>query len=369
MLSIYKFTFFRWASVLIGLLFSFAMNDSLAEPYLAYKTNNPCSACHVNPTGGGMRNSFGVIYGNTILPARSNDSVVDFSDLGNGIGIGGNLRANFEYSSPEIGEDFQGFETESGQIYLSVRPKGSKLSFYIDELVAPNNASSREAFVMYDFDENTYLKFGEMLVPFGIRLQDESAFVRVATQSSFANSDNGLELGLNRNDWHFIFTLNNGTSASNNNDDQFRYSAQGEYLGGPWRIGSGAMINNFDDGDRTVFNVFGGGTAGKFTFLSELAFIEDDTITNVDGDSLGQVAAFAEVNFEAQKGLNLKLSYDMLDQDTDAEESVISRLSGIVEYTPISNFQVRGGVRLTTDDADNSGQETDDVFIQGHVYF
>ena len=58
------------------------------EPYLAVRTGLKCSACHVNRTGGGMRNDFGAAYAGGTLPMTTegfqfqNRALNDFIKMG-----------------------------------------------------------------------------------------------------------------------------------------------------------------------------------------------------------------------------------------------------------------------------------------------
>ena len=334
---------------LVALVFSLALlslamriESANADPYLAFKTGNTCSACHVNPIGGGARNSYGAYYGSQVLPANKGEaSAFDLGKISDSILFGGDLRFNLDKrdSDSEDG-DSQSFNTQSGQIYLSVQPKNSRFSFYLDQQVSPGAAVSREAFVLAKLKGRHYLKLGKIMLPYGIRLEDDSAFIRQASQINFDNSDNGVELGLEYAHLVVNFALSNGTSSSGNDDENFQYTSRIETFHPNWRLGASAVLNDSEAGDRTMYNVFAGANWLGFTFLAELDRIEDSSSVNAFGSSTLQTAGLFEVNKELGPGINLKLTEEFLDPDDDIEHHIeleVTRLAGHSDGTVTAN--------------------------------
>jgi hypothetical protein len=136
--------------VMLGLLLN--VNTVQAEPYLAIKNNMKCSTCHVNPLGGGLRTSFGNIYGHTQLPQKVGDfSSAEMGKISSFLGLGGNLRYNAEHSSDDADNTSSTFRVDSAQLYLAITPTDTGLTFYLDQQVAPGAAVNREAYLQYNF--------------------------------------------------------------------------------------------------------------------------------------------------------------------------------------------------------------------------
>ncbi|GGY86025.1 hypothetical protein GCM10011613_33800 [Cellvibrio zantedeschiae] len=354
----------------------FLFNSTFAEPYLAFKNNLPCSACHINPIGGGARNTYGAYYGTNVLPQNGGSPILfDAGNLSETFRIGANFRANYEKtdfdknSAVQTTEDSRGFQTQTGQIYIVFQPKDSRFSLYIDEQVAPGGALNRETFVLAKLIDNHYLKAGKIMLPYGIRLQDDSAFIRQASGINFNNSDNGVELGLQYTHAIINLAVTNGSSGLTNDDKRMQYLLRSEYIGNNWRAGASAIMNDAELGHRTMYNIFGGFNWLGFTFLAEVDQIKDESVSHVPGAYETQRVSFFEVNRELFKGLNLKLTTEYLDPDTHINENQRNRHSLLLEYTPFANIQIRGGVRSGKDIPQRVQGNYSNVFAQVHFYY
>lgn len=352
--------------------------QSFAEPYLAFKNNLPCAACHVNPIGGGARNTYGAYYGTNVLPQNGGSPVLfDAGNLSETFRVGANFRANYEQTEFDndsrtkaaASQDSQGFQTQTGQIYLVLQPKDSRFSLYIDEQVAPGGALNRETFVLARLMDGSYFKAGKIMLPYGIRLQDNSAFIRQASGINFNNSDNGVELGLQYTQALINFAVTNGSSGLTNDDKRMQYLLRSEYIGNNWRAGASAIVNDAELGQRTMYNIFGGFNWLGLTFLAEVDQIKDESVSHVVGSYETQRVSFFEVNRELFKGLNLKLTTEYLDPDTHIAENQRTRHSLLVEYTPFANIQIRGGVRSGKDIPQRVQGNYSNLFAQVHFYY
>lgn len=337
-----------------------------AEPYLAIKNGVKCSACHVNPIGGGLRAAFGNIYGQQMLPEKASEMISpDLGKIADWLNTGANFRFNGQHISDDAGNDASTFTVDSAQVYLAVTPKSSPLTLYIDQQVAPGAAVNREAFVMYRFDSGHYLKAGKMYTPFGLRLEDDSAFVRQVTGFNFDSSDNGVELGLEYTSATINLFVMNGTGAVSNNDDRFLYGVRAEKLFNRFRLGTTAVYNDGEQDSQTLFNIYGGLAWRDFSFLWEVDYIK---LSSIDTEQEQWVGLF-EVNYQASKGLNLKLTSEYFDPDIDQSENQETRYSLVAEYAPISNLQLRAGLRVAESIPQRPQRSSNKFFVQTHLYF
>lgn len=341
-----------------------------AEPYLAIKNNMACSTCHVNPAGGGARNTYGAYYGTHVLPQTPGSvDLFDAGKLGETLRIGADLRANYNQSNREEAEDTRGFETQSGQLYVVLQPKDSRFSLYIDEQIAPGGALNRETYILTKLSNNHYLKTGRIMLPYGLRLEDDTAFIRQASGFNFDTGDNGVELGLQYTKTIFNFAVTNGNSGLANDDKGLQMLARAEYLGNNWRIGTTGVYNDAEAGVRTQANIFGGFTWQGFMFLAEAGHIEDESVTLVPDTYQEQRVGLLEVNREVSKGINIKVTTEYLDPDTNIDENQRVRHSLLLEYTPFANLQIRGGIRKGDDIPQRDQGNYTDFFAQLHFYY
>jgi len=355
---------------------------SLAEPYLAVRTGYKCMVCHVNPTGGGKRTEFGSIYSQTAMaaerldlrtgqavPAGGSEPESRTGKLNDHFAVGADLRANAtaKFTPHTTPPQAYAFDPIRAQTYLEIKPIADRLTIYLDEHVSPGAATNRETYAMLWFANKTaYVKAGRMFVPFGLRIEDDSAFIRQATGTSFNSSDDGVEGGLELGPWSAHVAMTNGAGGGTETNRGKLISSLFGYVQPAWRAGLSVSTNFNGAADHRMQSVFAGLRTGRISWLaSGIYSTEDGTKTG----RLKQWATLAEGNYEAAKGHNLKLTYEYYDPNTDVKEDQRERYSAVWEYVPFQFTQFRLGARKSNGIPQNNAQNATEVFLQWHAFF
>ncbi|MFQ5638333.1 MAG: hypothetical protein ACE5IR_10115 [bacterium] len=347
--------------VLSVAVFVFEILPARAEPYLAIRTGFKCSQCHVNRTGGGKRTAFGVIYAQTRLYTKIIKSAKgsNFFDgkLSDTVSIGANFRADdvsvFKYESPLAGkEDFSNSTRISeANIYLQVDVIPDVLTVYVDQTLQPS--ANRELFgLLQNLPLKSYLKIGRMLLPYGLRLLNDDAFIRNRTGYTYSGHDIAAEVGVEPGPISLVANVTRN-----------QLSLVGSTVFRRFRVG-GSYGRNIRQSGEYVLGAFAGLNFGRFTLLGEGDFIRNK---NTD---LDQFAGLAELNFLIRRGLNFKATYEFFDRnrdvpnDRDGQERITLGLEPfITQFLQLGIFY-----RINRFIPQNTSLNQDQLTVQFHVF-
>lgn len=336
-----------------------------AEPYLAVQEGYKCNVCHVNPTGGGLRNDFGLIYAKLLLPAETVDNAIDSwsGKLTDRLRVGGDLRADWTRDTAPHTPSQQAFALEQFRVYADLSILPDRLGIYVDEQVAPNGSQDEEAYVRYGTTtDGFYIKGGQFYLPFGWRLQDQSAFVREVTGISMSTPDKGVELGYEHTAWSAQFDFTNG-AANASTGSGYQVTSQVVYTMPIWRVGIAGASTQSSVGDRRMGGLFAGLKTGPIAWLAEGDIVHDDSL----GGTLA--AGLLEGDWRIRKGHNLKLTAEYSDPDRAVRNNQQTRYSIVYEYTPLPFLQLRAGYRHYFGIPQNNEENQQLILFELHAYF
>lgn len=342
-----------------------------AEPYLAVRMGLKCETCHVNPTGGGLRTDFGDVFSQTQLPAhpiRGNWGLWT-GEVTSWLRVGGNFRYDANFTSTPEQPNTHNLQIQQGRLYGEAQPIPNRLIFYVDEQVTPGPGApiNHEAYAIYwSAAHDWYIKAGRMYLPFGFRLEDQTAFVYDVTSITMYSPDRGVEFGWLKGHWDAQLNVSDG-----NFDGPFvgggkEYGLQMSYVESGWRMG---LVANDDDAPvarRRMYGLFGGTRTGPVVWLAEL-----DAAENEYGQARGQTEAgmLLEGDWLIAPGNNLKLTMERYDPERDVSNNGEARWSLVYELTPVQFLQLRAGVRDYYGPAAIPSERSRLTFVQLHVFF
>jgi hypothetical protein len=338
-----------------------------AEPYLALEQGYKCVACHVNPSGGGLRNGLGVVHARTRMAAWPGpDAAQAWSGrLADWLLVGADLRWGTTRSRI-AGEPAQALTgVDPLRVYADVELLPGRIGLVLDEQLRPGRPQRQEAYLrLGGADAGGYVKAGQFYLPFGWRLQDSTAFVRSLSGISMATPDKGVELGLELGDWSAQLALTRG--AGNVGPVSGHQSTAQVLWTRPWgRLGGALSATTSSAGSRQAAALFGGLRTGPVVWLGELDWVRDGSFPEGRRQML---ATLAELDWRIRQGHNLKLSAELLDPDRRVAEDHKVRHSLVYELTPIPFVQLRAGVRRHEGIPQSRADQRRTLFLELHLF-
>lgn len=341
---------------------------SFAEPYLAAQQGYRCVQCHVNATGGGLRNDFGTIFTRTLLAAHAlPDGAPNWTGkVFSALRIGGDVRASWQESQVPHQRTTTHDGIDQVRVYADLELFANRLALYVDEQLAPGDAQHQELYLRAgDPAAGWYAKAGRFYLPFGWRLQDNTSFVRGVSGVSMTTPDEGIEVGFERAQWSAQLDVSKaGVDSGGKLGD--RVTGQFVWLQGPWRLGAAASLVDVTAGRRTTLGVFGGWRTGQVTWLGEADLIRDDSFKP---RARSLAALLGEANWGFRRGHNLKLTGEYFDADLKVANDAQVRWSLLYEYTPFPFVQLRAGWRRYEGIPQSDFQNRRLAFVELHAFF
>ncbi|MBI4209873.1 MAG: hypothetical protein HY538_09260 [Deltaproteobacteria bacterium] len=328
-----------------------------AEPRLAAREGVTCNLCHINPTGAGQRNLFGVSYAENQLPYWKDFPDVSSLDsqLNPNISIGSDLK--FRWTHSESGDAT--FTDYQGDLYLTV-DLARHLAFHLENDFF---SGTQEIFgLISDLPLGFYAKFGRFTLPYGLRIPDDSSFVRGSLGFAFSLPDDGVEVGLNQGPWFWNASLTNGTFAGNDQNDAKAFTVKGGFVKRRLWIGGSFFRNPTPTVTSTRYGLFGALSYWDGTLLWEIDRGEDE-----EEGSIAQIdASLVELHWLLRQGINLKVKYDFLDPDRDIADDDLRRYSAGFEFFPVrfSRFELKYRWNEESPNQDNN-----ELFSELHLFF
>jgi hypothetical protein len=384
------------------------VQTGFALPRFALMTGTRCASCHVNPTGGQMRNEYGLSFSQDRLPLEGlKDSSFAFSNkLNDNISIGADYRGQFIYdmstssdlTTDPLGQTTTGkssFHSMTASIYASVR-LSKKITFSLRQdliNVTFHDLGGPEVFVLARvLPGNWYIKGGDFLPEYGWRLDDHTAFTRggnIGTISGLPPNaglifrpnykDVGVELGGNLGSLSVTAGLFNG----NGNTGPVGFSTEKAYVGKIEQVGSLSSLNY-----RVGISGYGyksfkmaGITAGfgteEVVLMGEFDLTHhaiNVTASNVPVDEgVNQMAAYAELDLRALQGIWVTGKFDIFDpqqgiadDDVSPSTNSVKRVTMGLEIFPYSFIEIRPQYRLNIE---TPGVSNDQILVQTHVWY
>ena len=320
-------------TTLVVLLATMASLPALAVPRYTAQYGQDCKLCHVNPTGGGLRDLYASQF---IVPEelaargwREDEAVVASPELVPGVTMGLDLRSLMQQLEGGTGTNL----AMQGDFYVAAELGFGMLAYFEQGI----NGSGEIFGAMRGLPLDGYFKAGRFQPDYGWRFADHQMFNRRylvdtgGTDSPRSFYGSGLEVGVSPGPVTVSASLLGETES---HGDAYAARILLHQALGPLNAGVGGSVLRHDrpgDSRRAVGGIWYV-AVGPLTWLGEI----DETRRD---DRLGNLVA-NEWTWRLQRGVELRGTYSFQDPDRDRHNGLRQRTGAGVAWMPLPVFNL-----------------------------
>jgi hypothetical protein len=323
-----------------------------------------CRACHINPTGGGMRNAHGREFSIEQLPLQGKtgdmEKAIEAAQINRYLSIGTDLRFAYLRAEHESASAYKdSFFPMQADLYVAFTPTDYLTIYYQDGV---ERSQSRETFVLFQrLPFNSHVKAGRFIPPYGLKLDDHTAFIRekLGFGAPDFGQDAGAEIGFGERHWFGNAAVFNGRSS-----DQIHrkgFSATAGWKSPLFWLAGSYFNNKTGPAEHAYAGVYGAFHIGRVTLLGEWDQITKDNITEVTGSAI-----YGELDWRILRGVVAKVKYDGFDPDLDISDDELDRYTIGLDLYPYPFTELLLQYRINTEDPE---ADNDQVIVMLHVFY
>ncbi len=366
-----------------GLLFM--ATPATAMPRFSARKGLPCSACHVDPTGGGMRNDFGRdVFALTELPAS--DGASDTPREPPPAALGADVRLLYMHLRKRHADQprINSFYLMESSLYVAASPS-EEVTLYLAPTIHGSESVFFEAAALFRPGwHGAYVKAGRFVPAYGYKLANHTAFVRKQLGFGATAKSTGVELGVQPGPFSAQVSVFNGTGEGDWDENPGKgVSTRLAYqlrtrpvkleagLSGYYNV-DGQPAEDDPTGQDTRrgdirAGVFGSLGSGRFTWLGEadLSVVDDRR----EPAAVRRLASYQALAFAAMRGLDIVATYELWDDDLDASGNAVHRVGGGIDRYPWPGLELTLRYRATIGDERHALADIHEMLAVAHVFF
>ena len=336
----FKYSYFLLIIILTGTLW--------AVPRYAMESGSSCILCHIDPSGGGLRNDYGIAYGLDDLARKTPDKISGYAGIIlKHFQIGGDVR--IQSVSKNKGDVPSGLAIFPMQANIQMKTEVGKVT-----ALAQLATLQSDYGVQFRLNRKFgYVKTGIGKPSFGLKLDDHTVFTRGGNiRLIHGNHREGmpfvpalknapfLELGHYKGNTHYSFGMIKGYLYKKSESSYGRLEHFFSNGSLNKMIGASFFRETTAAKDLQMVNLFGGLNRGNLSWMGEVTVAE-----NLVSDR--SIASYSELSLKVKKGFTILARIDFFDESMIYTEDAIRRTTFGLNYVPLPLVDIKFQIRST----------------------